>query len=90
MLKLNSSNKFKRDYKTCHKRGYNMSLLSNIIDILRIPEQLPGKNKDHKLSGEYKECRECHILPNWLLIYRVYGDELYLVRTGTPSDLFNM
>lgn len=90
MLKLNSSNKFKRDYKICHKRGYNLDLLSDVVNILRIPEKLPEKNKDHKLSGEYKECRECHILPDWLLIYRACNDELYLLRTGTHSDLFNM
>ena len=90
MLKLNSSSKFKHDYKLCNKRGYNMDLIHIVVDMLRIPEVLPAKNKDHKLGGEYKGCRECHILPDWLLIYRVSNEELYLVRTGTHSDLFSM
>lgn len=90
MLKLNSSNKFKHDYKTCNKRGYNMELMHAVIDTLRIPEVLPIKNKDHKLGGEYKGCRECHILPDWLLIYRISNEELYLIRTGTHADLFSM
>jgi len=90
MLKLNSSNKFKKDYKLCLKRGYNMTLLQNAIDTLRIPAPLPLKNKEHNLIGEYKGCKECHILPNWLLIYQINNDELYLVRTGTHSDLFDI
>lgn len=90
MLKLNSSNKFKKDYKLCLKRGYNMALMQNVIDTLRIPAPLPPKNKEHSLIGEYKGCKECHILPNWLLIYQINDDELYLVRTGTHSDLFDM
>ena len=90
MLKLNSSTKFKRDYKTCVKRKYDMGLLHNIVDTLIIPELLPKERKDHKLTGGYKGCRECHILPDWLLIYRINASELYLVRTGTHSDLFDM
>ena len=90
MLKLNSSNKFKKDYKLCLKRGYNMALMQNLIDTLRIPAPLPPKNKEHNLIGEYKGCKECHILPDWLLIYQINDDELYLVRTGTHSDLFDM
>ena len=90
MLRLIPSTKFKRDYKTCIKRNYDMKLLQDITDILRIPKDLPESNKDHKLSGKYKGCRECHILPDWLLIYKVQGVILYLVRTGSHSDLFNM
>lgn len=90
MLNLNASTKFKQDYKTCHKRGYPMELFQEIVDTLRIPETLPAKNKDHKLSGNYNGCRECHILPDWLLIYRIDNTELYLVRTGTHADLFRM
>lgn len=88
MLKLNTSAKFKKDFKLCVKRGYDMSLLQTVVDTLRIPAPLPGKNKDHALSGNWAKHQECHILPDWLLIYRVAGDELYLVRTGTHSDLF--
>lgn len=90
MLKLNASKKFRRDYKLCLKRGYNMRLLQTIIDTLRIPESLSIKNRDHNLSGNHAGERECHIDPDWILIYRVNDDELYLIRTGTHSDLLNM
>lgn len=90
MLKLNSSTKFRKDYKLCMKRGYNLSLMQTAVDTLRIPAPLPLRNKDHGLSGNYAGCRECHILPDWLLIYQVDGEELYLVRTGTHADLFGM
>lgn len=90
MLKLNASTKFKKDYKLCVKRGYNMSLLQNVLDILRIPAALSSKNQDHSLSGNHSGERECHITPDWLLIYQVYNDELYLVRTGSHADLFGM
>lgn len=90
MLELNSSTKFKRDYKLCLKRGYNMQLLQSVLDTLRIPAPLPVKNRDHNLSGNHAGERECHIAPDWLLIYRINGNELYLVRTGTHADLLNM
>ena len=88
MLKINSSGRFKRDLKTCQKRGYDLHLLEAVIDILRIPDQLPIQNKDHFLKGYYSGRKECHIAPDWLLIYEIYEDELYLDRTGTHSDLF--
>ena len=90
MLKLNQSTKFKKDYKTCTRRGYNINLLLAVVDTLRIPALLPPQNKDHKLSGTYAGCRECHILPDWLLIYQIDENELYLVRTGTHADLFGI
>ena len=89
MLELNASSQFKRDRRRCIKRGYDMSLLNGVVNTLLIPALLPEKNKDHTLSGEWSGDRECHILPDWLLIYRVTGNELYLVRTGTHSDLFD-
>lgn len=88
MLKINSSGRFKRDLKTCQKREYDLHLLEAVIDILRIPDQLPIQNKDHFLKGDYSGRKECHIAPDWLLIYEIYEDELYLDRTGTHSDLF--
>lgn len=88
MLDLNTSAKFKKDFKLCIKRGYNLQLLEAVVDTLRIPAQLPAQNKDHPLSGNWAGHQECHILPDWLLIYRVAGNELYLVRTGTHADLF--
>lgn len=89
MLELNASSQFKRDRRRCIKRGYDMSLLNDVVNTLLIPALLPEKNRDHTLSGEWSGDRECHILPDWLLIYRVTGNELYLVRTGTHSDLFD-
>ncbi len=88
MLKLNTSTRFRRDFKACARRGYDLALLQTVVDTLRVPEALPEKNRDHALSGIWSGYQECHILPDWLLIYRVSGDELYLARIGTHSDLF--
>lgn len=88
MLKINSSGRFKKDLKVCEKRGYDLQLLEAVIDILRVPDKLPVQNRDHFLRGDYLGCRECHITPDWLLIYEIYEDEIYLDRTGTHSDLF--
>ncbi len=88
MLMVTTSAKFRRDLRTCAKRRYNMALLSAVIYTLRIPAPLPRQNKDHGLTGQYAGHRECHIQPDWLLIYRVDGNELYLDRTGTHADLF--
>lgn len=90
MLTIRYSTKFKKDFKSCVKRGYKMNLLQQVIDTLRIPDTLPIRNKDHMLSGNYSSYRECHIAPDWLLIYRQEKDELLLYRTGTHSDLFGL
>jgi mRNA interferase YafQ len=90
MLDVRYSTKFKKDFKTCVKRHYNMELLQQTIDILRIPDTLPSKNNDHNLSGNYSGYRECHIGPNWILMYRYEDNTLLLYRTGTHSDLFGM
>ncbi len=81
---------FKRDYKLAQKRGYEIELLKEIITKLANGEQLPERNRDHALTGNYKGCRECHIKPDWLLIYQIEDEELilYLTRTGSHSDLF--
>ncbi len=90
MLKIRYHTLFKKDYKRVIKRGYNAKLIEEIIQKLAKGEQLPEKNKDHPLSGNYSGCRECHITPDWLLIYEIDNGELvlYLTRTGTHSDLF--
>ena len=88
MLQVSFTGQFRKDYKLCKKRGYDMELLQSVINTLAIPEALPEKNKDHNLTGNYANKRECHILPDWLLMYRVEGSELVLYRTGTHSDLF--
>lgn len=89
MLKIKYSGKIKKDMKTCQKRGYNFVLFENVVDKLLIPEQLDIKNKDHDLKGNYIGYRECHISPDWLLVYRQIDGYLELYRTGTHSDLFN-
>ena len=90
MLKLNTSTQFKKDYKTCIKRHYKMDLLQAVVDVLRVPDALPQKNRDHSLTGNYTGCRECHIQPDWLLIYKIVRGTLILklIRTGSHSDLF--
>lgn len=89
MLKLSTTTRFNRDLKLCKKRKYDLNLLYDVVNMLRIPAQLPMKNKDHNLKGNYSNRRECHIAPDWLLIYRIEEDELLLERTGTHSDLFD-
>lgn len=81
---------FKKDYKLALKRRLNIDLLDNVIRALSRGETLPEKNKDHALSGNWAGHRECHIQPDWLLVYRIEGDVLVLTlaRTGTHSDLF--
>lgn len=87
--KLYLTNSFKRDYKKIVKRGYDIKLMETVVDILLTGEALPEKNKDHALSGNWKGYRECHILPDWLLVYEVIEDRLILslTATGSHSDL---
>lgn len=81
---------FKKDLKTIKKRGYDLSLLNDVVETLASGSPLAEKYKDHNLIGNYKGCRECHITPDWLLIYEISDNELilYLTRTGSHSDLF--
>lgn len=90
MLEIVLSNRFKIDLKTASKRGYNLNLLNEIVNMLASNQKLPVKNRDHELSGDYTGFRECHVAPDWLLIYRIVDDDLvlYSMRTGTHSDLF--
>ncbi len=87
---IKPTSQFKKDLRTAQKRGYDLDLLKEVINILADGESLPQKNRDHLLSGDYSGCRECHIAPDWLLIYEISDNELYLylTRTGTHSDLF--
>jgi len=81
---------FKRDLKLAKKQNKNIDKLFEIIEILADGNQLPAKYRDHELTGNYKDTRECHIEPDWLLVYQVIDDELILrlIRTGSHSDLF--
>ena len=80
---------FKKDLKVAKKRGYDISLLKNVVNTLANGLPLDERYNDHKLLGNFKDCRECHITPDWLLIYRISEERLilYLTRTGTHSDL---
>ena len=90
MLELRYHAKFKKDYKLAKKRGCNIDNLKVVIDMLQRQICLPEKYHDHQLSGKYCNYRECHIEPDWLLIYKIEQKELILtlIRTGTHSDLF--
>lgn len=81
---------FKKDYKRAMKRGLKIELLEKIVELLAMGEALPEKNRDHELSGNWDGHRECHIQPEWLLVYRIEDNVLVLTltRTGTHSDLF--
>ena len=90
MLKIVPSNQFKKDLKLAYKRGLDISLLTKVVNDLAEGKTLEVKYRDHNLAGNYRGFRECHIEPDWLLIYRVNKDslELLLFRTGTHSDLY--
>lgn len=90
MLDVFFSAKFKKDYKRAKKQGKDVELLLDIVDLLAEELPLDPKHRDHPLSGDYFGYRECHILPDWLLIYKVDGRNLILTltRTGSHSELF--
>lgn len=84
------SSRFTKDLKLLARRGYDLNKIKFVISELANGNKLDSKYKDHQLTGDYSGKRECHILPDWLLIYEIKNDELllYLVRTGSHSDLF--
>ena len=92
MLKLRFTKKVKKDLDKMQKRGWDMKKFDNVIAMLMKEEKLPSKHRDHALtnSRDYHNIRECHIEPDWLLIYRIENDTLtlFLMRTGSHSDLF--
>lgn len=90
MLDIVPSNQFKKDLKLAKKRGLKIDKLREVVNTLAEQKKLEDKYRDHSLTGEYREFRECHIEPDWLLIYRINDNELelFLFRTGTHSDLF--
>lgn len=90
MLTIRYEKSFKKDYRRIKRRGYDPSLMEKVIELLVREKPLPEKYKDHWLTGDYVGFRECHITPDWLLVYQIKDDELILVlsRTGTHSDLF--
>ena len=91
MFEVVLSNRFRKDLKLAAKRGLRLDELNAIVNQLAAGQTLPERNRDHALTGDYIDFRECHIRPDWLLVYRVDGDalELFLFRTGTHTDLFD-
>lgn len=87
---IQRTSQFKKDFKLAVKRGCNMDKLRKVISLLAEGEKLPSEYRDHCLSGNYSGYRECHIQPDWLLIYKITESVLMLTlyRTGTHSDLF--
>jgi mRNA interferase YafQ len=81
---------FKKDYKLAQKRGQDIDVLDDCIRVLAAGKELAPKFRDHNLTGRWSGHRECHIEPDWLLIYRIEGNDLILIlaRTGSHSDLF--
>lgn len=90
MYEVKPTSRFRRDLKYIKRRGYDMRLLTKVIQTLASGEPLAEKYKDHALSGVWSKHRECHVTPDWLLIYRLENEILVLTltRTGTHSDLF--
>lgn len=88
MLLQHITNQFKKDVKLCEKRGYTIQSLKDVMVELVSEIPLAEKYKDHILRGNYEGYRECHIEPDWLLIYKIVDRDIYFTRTGTHSDLF--
>lgn len=91
MLEVVLSNRFKKDLKLAARRGMDLGELDAIVERLAAQLPLPDRNRDHALTGDYIGFRECHIRPDWLLVYRVDGEDLllFLFRTGSHADLFD-
>ncbi len=87
-MRLSQTSQFKKDVKKQIKKGKRKNKLIEVVKILLSGQCLPEKNKDHPLRGSWKGRRDCHIEPDWILIYRMTDDELLLERTGSHSDLF--
>ena len=90
MRELYLTNRFEKDLKRIKKRNIDIEPLKKVIEMLLMDEKLPEQYRDHGLSGEYIGVRECHIRPDWLLLYELSGDKLVLIlnRTGSHSDIF--
>jgi mRNA interferase YafQ len=90
MLKLEYTNQFRKDLKFAKKRGKNLKYLEHIISLIQNQKPLPANLRDHFLKGNWNHHRECHVNPDWLLIYKIIASEntVVLVRTGSHADLF--
>ena len=92
MYQIEFTNEMKRNVKLMRRRGKDLRKLTEVLDILTSGEQLPARNKDHQLTGNLRDFRECHIEPDWLMIYQVHDDILVLTATatGTHADLLGL
>jgi len=88
MKAIFQTSQFKKDFKRIKKRGKDLSKLKEVVCAISKSEALEDRHRDHALSGEWSGSRDCHIEPDWILIYRVDGESLFLERTGSHSDLF--
>lgn len=83
------TSRFRKDVRRAVKRNYPMNTLKSVVQKLIDELRLDAKHLDHLLKGEYQDCRECHLTPDWLLVYRITGTQIHFIRTGTHSDLFS-
>lgn len=88
MRAIFQTSQFKKDLKRLKKRGKNLGKLKEVVEILSNGQTLEDRHRDHALSGNWIGSRDCHIEPDWILIYRVDGEHLFLERSGSHSDLF--
>ena len=88
MRALRTTGQFERDVKRLKKRGFALEVLWEVVELLRKGDRLPPRHRPHKLTGEWRDFWECHVRPDWLLIWSEQSDALVLVRTGTHADLF--
>ncbi|MEA2114690.1 MAG: type II toxin-antitoxin system YafQ family toxin [Thermodesulfobacteriota bacterium] len=87
-MNIHYTTQFKKDYKRIKRQNKNPKKLENVIKLLLSGRELDSQYKDHPLIGNWKGHRDCHVEPDWLLIYRITSDDLYLERTGTHAELF--
>ena len=92
MYRIEFTNEMKRNAKLMRKRGKDMTKLTKVLDLLSTGDPLPSQYRDHQLTGNLRDFRECHIEPDWLLIYQIHDDILVLTATGTGThaDLFGL
>ena len=88
MKAIFQTSQFKKDFKRIKKRSKDLSKLKEVVSVIANSEALEERHRDHALSGNWSGSRDCHIEPDWILIYRVDGEFLFLERTGSHSDLF--
>jgi mRNA interferase YafQ len=89
MLPIRPTSRFRKDLKRASSQGRDLDTVKYVLEILSVPRPLPQKYRDHKLKGQWRDFRECHIAPDWLLIYTITDFELRPVRLGTHSELFD-